>query len=76
MAKNINYAKTYGFEPDDKITKRYNKTDENGEIFRDIDLRKTGDADRREDRPDMFYYFYYDQKTNELFISRDQKKMI
>lgn len=74
MAKNINYAKTYGFEPDDKITKRYNKTDENGEIFRDIDLRKTGDADRREDRPDMFYYFYYDQKTNELFISRDQKK--
>lgn len=22
----------------------------------------------------MFYYFYYDQKTNELFISRDQKK--
>ena len=74
MAKNINYAKTYGFEPDDKITKRYNKTDENGEIFRDIDLRKTCDADRREDRPDMFYYFYYDQKTNELFISRDQKK--
>lgn len=74
MAKNINYAKTYGFEPDDKITKRYNKTDENGEIFRDIDLRKTGDADRREDRSDMFYYFYYDQKTNELFISRDQKK--
>ncbi|HBC9154544.1 TPA: site-specific DNA-methyltransferase [Escherichia coli] len=74
MAKNINYAKTYGFEPDDTITKRYNKTDENGEIFRDIDLRKTGDADRREDRPDMFYYFYYDQKTNELFISRDQKK--
>ncbi|RMA31521.1 site-specific DNA-methyltransferase [Klebsiella pneumoniae] len=74
MAKNINYAKTYGFEPDNKITKRYNKTDENGEIFRDIDLRKTGDADRREDRPDMFYYFYYDQKTNELFISRDQKK--
>ncbi len=74
MAKNINYAKTYGFEPDDKITKRYNKTDENDEIFRDIDLRKTGDADRREDRPDMFYYFYYDQKTNELFISRDQKK--
>ncbi|HCS1685093.1 TPA: site-specific DNA-methyltransferase, partial [Salmonella enterica subsp. enterica serovar Typhi] len=60
MTKNITHAKTYGFEPDDKILKRYNKIDEAGEVFRDMDLRKTGDADRRQDRPDMFYYFYYD----------------
>ncbi|MCQ0436910.1 site-specific DNA-methyltransferase, partial [Salmonella enterica] len=59
MTKNITHAKTYGFEPDDKILKRYNKIDEAGEVFRDMDLRKTGDADRRQDRPDMFYYFYY-----------------
>ncbi|EAV3585025.1 site-specific DNA-methyltransferase, partial [Salmonella enterica subsp. enterica serovar Typhi] len=57
MTKNITHAKTYGFEPDDKILKRYNKIDEAGEVFRDMDLRKTGDADRRQDRPDMFYYF-------------------
>ncbi|ECJ2070993.1 site-specific DNA-methyltransferase, partial [Salmonella enterica] len=56
MTKNITHAKTYGFEPDDKILKRYNKIDEAGEVFRDMDLRKTGDADRRQDRPDMFYY--------------------
>ncbi|MCQ9625333.1 site-specific DNA-methyltransferase, partial [Salmonella enterica subsp. enterica] len=55
MTKNITHAKTYGFEPDDKILKRYNKIDEAGEVFRDMDLRKTGDADRRQDRPDMFY---------------------
>ncbi|WP_265095533.1 site-specific DNA-methyltransferase [Citrobacter freundii] len=69
MTKNITHAKTYGFEPDDKILKRYNKIDEAGEVFRDMDLRKTGDADRREDRPDMFYYFYYDEvKTNYLSL--------
>ncbi|EDE7727619.1 site-specific DNA-methyltransferase, partial [Salmonella enterica] len=40
MTKNITHAKTYGFEPDDKILKRYNKIDEAGEVFRDMDLRK------------------------------------
>ena len=28
------------FEPDEKITKRYNKEDTNGNKFREIDLRK------------------------------------
>ncbi|EAQ3612727.1 site-specific DNA-methyltransferase, partial [Salmonella enterica] len=69
MTKNITHAKTYGFEPDDKILKRYNKIDEAGEVFRDMDLRKTGDADRRQDRPDMFYYFYYDEVKNKLSVS-------
>ena len=73
MTKNITHAKTYGFEPDDKILKRYNKIDEAGEVFRDMDLRKTGDADRREDRPDMFYYFYYDEVKNKLSVSKDQQ---
>ncbi|EHX2415466.1 site-specific DNA-methyltransferase, partial [Salmonella enterica subsp. enterica serovar Typhi] len=73
MTKNITHAKTYGFEPDDKILKRYNKIDEAGEVFRDMDLRKTGDADRRQDRPDMFYYFYYDEVKNKLSVSKDQK---
>ncbi|MBM0098575.1 site-specific DNA-methyltransferase, partial [Salmonella enterica] len=68
MTKNITHAKTYGFEPDDKILKRYNKIDEAGEVFRDMDLRKTGDADRRQDRPDMFYYFYYDEVKNKLSV--------
>ncbi|WP_235655166.1 site-specific DNA-methyltransferase [Salmonella enterica] len=76
MTKNITHAKTYGFEPDDKILKRYNKIDEAGEVFRDMDLRKTGDADRRQDRPDMFYYFYYDEVKNKLSVSKDQKMMV
>lgn len=65
-AKNINYFKSYGFEPDEKIIKRYNKTDENGLGYREIDLRKTGDNDLREDRPNLFYYFLYNEVTKEF----------
>ena len=65
VAKNVSEVVTFGFEPEEKITKRYNKTDENGKKYREIDLRKTGDADRRIDRPDMFYFFYYDEEKDE-----------
>ncbi|MGQ1624228.1 site-specific DNA-methyltransferase [Acinetobacter baumannii] len=56
-----------GFEVEEKVTKRYNKVDELGK-YREIDLRKTGDSDRRIDRPDMFYPFYFYQKANLLSL--------
>lgn len=40
-----------GWEPDVRVTRRYNKVDKKGYRYREIDLRKTGDSDRREDRP-------------------------
>jgi DNA modification methylase len=55
-----------GFEPEHHITKRYNKFDGNGLKYREIDLRKTGDNDRKVDRPNMFYPFYYDERTAEI----------
>lgn len=67
-AKNRNDAIVYGFEPDSIITNRYNKTDKNGKPYREMDLRKTGDADKRSDRPDMFYYFYFNPKNEETLI--------
>ena len=70
-AKNVEQARTYGFEPGEHIIKRYNKTDKNGKAYREIDLRKTGDADRREDRPDMFYYFYFNQQMNKLRVAKE-----
>lgn len=72
-SKNSAYAKIFGFEAEEVITKRYNKIDEQGKKYREIDLRKTGDSDKRSDRPDMFYYFYYDPKKNYLEVSKDQK---
>lgn len=73
-AKNADKTLWYGFEPiDDKIVKRYNKTDENGRKYREIDLRKTGEKDYREDRPNMFYYFYYNQSSGDFYPSREDK---
>lgn len=70
-AKSIENVETYGFEPDEKITKRYNKESEIGK-YRDIDLRKTGDNDLREDRPNLFYYFLYNETTNDFYATREE----
>ena len=61
-----------GFEPEENVTRRYSKVDKEGNLYRHIDLRKTGDSDRREDRPKMFYYFYFNQKTGEFYPSYDE----
>lgn len=72
-AKNKSNLKWFGFQPTDKITKRYNKIDDHGNLYREIDLRKTGDADLREDREDMFYYFYYDQSSKDLQVNKEKQ---
>lgn len=71
-AKDINSLSWFGFEPGLEITKRYNKVDKSGRRFRDIDLRKTGENDLREDRPNLFYYFIYNQSTGEFYPSREK----
>lgn len=63
---------SYGWSPTNKVIKRYNKLDENGFKYREIDLRKTGDNDKRSDREYLFYYFYFNEHTNDLFPARDE----
>lgn len=70
-AKNINMVTWYGFEPTEEITRRYNKVDSNGKKYREIDLRKTGENDLREDRPNLFYYFYYNESTGDFYPDRN-----
>ena len=69
------YAKdgaiTYGWNPQEKVIRRYNKIDEDGK-YRFIDLRKTGDNDRRVDRPNMFYYFYHNEIDETLTVSSEE----
>lgn len=73
FAKSKQDAVVYGFELEENITRRYNKNDEFGD-YREIDLRKTGDNDKREDRPNLFYYFYFNQITGELYPSREEQE--
>lgn len=61
-----------GFEPGEKITKRYNKTDSDGRLYREEDLRKRGAHDERSDRPNLFYPFFYNQVTDELVIGNNE----
>ena len=59
-----------GFEATEKITKRYKKVESNGAVYREIDLRKTGDSDTRESRPNMYYPFFFNKKTLNLSVGR------
>lgn len=70
--KRGNEPELYGWDPEEKVLKRYRNVDENGEKWREIDLRKTGENDLREDRPNLFYYFYYDQKSGDFYPSKEE----
>jgi adenine-specific DNA-methyltransferase len=52
----------------ERVLERYNKADDSGRQFRETDLRKTGNSDRREDRPLMWYPFYFNSETNDLQV--------
>lgn len=58
----------------ENVTSRYNKVDEKGRAYRETDLRKTGTGDRREDRPLMWYPFYYNPSTDSLVVERNQNQ--
>ena len=74
-SKDLENVLWYGFEPtDENIIRRYNKVDKDGRKYREIDLRKTGENDLREDRPNLFYYFYYNPENNDFYPSRDNQE--
>ena len=58
---------------EEKVTERYNKVDKDGRRYRETDLRKTGNADRRIDRPFMYYPFYFHPKTQVLIASTERQ---
>ena len=74
-AKKILGVDWNGFEPTTEIIKRYNKTDLDDRRYREIDLRKTGENDLREDRPNLFYYFYYNKNNGDFFPDKNNKNL-
>lgn len=61
------------FELEEKVTKRYREIDENGDRYRTIDLRKTGDEDLRTDREDMFYPFFFNEANGDLIVGNNEE---
>lgn len=72
-ARSIDKLKFRGFEPTDTIIKRYNKVDKDNRKYREIDLRKTGENDLREDRPNLFYYFLFNQDTGDFYPTKSEE---
>lgn len=59
---------TYGLPIPEEYQDDYTERDHDGEFYRLQGLRKRGSSARREDRPDMFYPFYFDPATEELSV--------
>jgi adenine-specific DNA-methyltransferase len=60
----------------DRVIERYNKVDEDGRRFRETDLRKTGNSDRRQDRPLMWYSFYFNPQNDDLKVRKERDKAL
>lgn len=61
-----------GFAPEENVIKRYTKKDSNGKLYREEDLRKRGTHDERSDRPNLFYPFFYNPKTEDYFVGNNE----
>lgn len=61
---------SYGVPLTEEQLKDYKYEDENGELYALRDLRKRGRPDRREDRPNMYFPIYFDEKSGKCTLER------
>jgi adenine-specific DNA-methyltransferase len=61
---------SYGLPLTEGQLKEYKYEDENGEKFALRDLRKRGRPDRREDRPNMFFPIFYNQRLGICYLEQ------
>lgn len=63
---------TRGFPLNEDQLSLFDHEDENGNRYQLRDLRKRGNADTREDRPNMYFPIYYDQITKQVSLERHE----
>ncbi|MDE6015929.1 MAG: site-specific DNA-methyltransferase [Acetatifactor sp.] len=66
---------TYGVSVPEEYEKEYKLSDKNGN-YRLQGLRKRGAGSKREDRPNMYYPFFYDIEANVLSMERISDSMV
>ncbi|MFC1737974.1 site-specific DNA-methyltransferase [Planctomycetota bacterium] len=67
---------SYGLPLSEEQLSKYKYIDENRERYALRDLRKRGRPDRREDRPNMYFPIYYNEKKNQCYLERLHKEDI
>lgn len=71
--KSINDMTIKGYKKSDANTAEYKEIDENGMRYRLLGLRQRGGAWRREDRPNMFYPIYINEKTGKVSLEKSEE---
>lgn len=67
-AKDKRFAETFNFIlSKEELAKKFSKV-KDGESLRELPLKRTGSGKFREDRPYMFFPFFYNDVTNKLFV--------
>ena len=64
-----------GFGLDEEQAREYKFSDEKGP-WKPVGLQKTGKSSLREDRPNLFYPIYWNEKTGRLSLKRNDKSDI
>lgn len=67
-ARNKSLAETHNFVlSEEELTKKFSKT-KDGEALRELPLKRTGSGKFREDRPYMYFPFFYSPGKDELMV--------
>ena len=64
---------THGLPLSEDQLSLFDKEDENGNKYQLRDLRKRGNADKRSDRPNMFFPIYYEPNTQKVSLEKKDK---
>ena len=67
---------SYGIELPESYVKEYDQVDKDGRRYRLQGLRKRGSGAKRQDRPKMYYPFYYDPISDSLKLEQSNSHRI
>lgn len=68
-AKNKMFAKTFNFVlTEEELAKKYAKKSQDGEAMRELPLKRTGSGRRREERPYMYFPFFYSPEKKDFMV--------
>lgn len=73
FARDKRMAETHNFIlSDEELAKKFAKS-KDGEALRELPLKRTGSGKKREDRPYMYFPFFYSPEKNELMVIPEEQ---